>query len=190
MEKIIKLIEEIKSYKTNDELELIDQQTMLEFLYSYKAKAFDRANNIAHFTASAIVVNTNKTKVLFAYHLIYKTFAWRGGHADGNPDLYQVALKEAKEESGLNNLKPFNDKIMSLEVLPVMAHLKKGNIVPNHLHLNVTYVLIANEEDTLKIKEDENSALAWLEINDLDKYVNEKDMIKIYQKILNRIGKN
>ena len=36
MEKIIKLIEEIKSYKTNDELELIDQQTMLEFLYSYK----------------------------------------------------------------------------------------------------------------------------------------------------------
>lgn len=40
MEKIIKLIEEIKSYKTNDELELIDQQTMLEFLYSYKAKAF------------------------------------------------------------------------------------------------------------------------------------------------------
>ena len=177
MEKIIKLIEEIKSYKTNDELELIDQQTMLEFLYS-------------HFTASAIVVNTNKTKVLFAYHLIYKSFAWLGGHADGNPDLYQVALKEAKEESGLNNLKPFNDKIMSLEVLPVMAHLKKGNIVPNHLHLNVTYVLIANEEDTLKIKEDENSALAWLEINDLDKYVNEKDMIKIYQKILNRIGKN
>ena len=47
-----------------------------------------------------------------------------------------------------------------------------------------------NEEDTLKIKEDENSALAWLEINDLDKYVNEKDMIKIYRKILNRIGKN
>ena len=37
MEKIIKLIEEIKSYKTNDELELIDQQTMLEFLYSYNS---------------------------------------------------------------------------------------------------------------------------------------------------------
>lgn len=63
-------------------------------------------------------------------------------------------------------------------------------MLPNHLHLNVTYVFIANEEDTLKIKEDENSALAWLEINDLDKYVNEKDMIKIYRKILNRIGKN
>ena len=60
MEKIIKLIEEIKSYKTNDELELIDQQTMLEFLYSYKAKAFDRANNIAHFTASAIVLSPDK----------------------------------------------------------------------------------------------------------------------------------
>lgn len=190
MEKIIKLIEEIKTYKTIDELELIDQQTMLKFLYSYKEKAFDRANNIAHFTASAIIVNTNKTKVLFAYHLIYKSFAWLGGHSDGNPNLYQIALKEAKEESGLNNLKPLNDKMISLEILPVMTHLKKGKIVPNHLHLNVTYVFVASEEDTLKIKEDENSALAWLEINDLDKYVSEKDMIKIYQKILNRIGKN
>lgn len=68
MEKIIKLIEEIKSYKTNDELELIDQQTMLEFLYSYKAKAFDRANNIAHFTASALLLILIKPK--FYLHII------------------------------------------------------------------------------------------------------------------------
>lgn len=46
-----------------------------------------------------------------AYHNIYKSWAWTGGHSDGDSDLLNVALKEAKEETGLENLKVLSDGI-------------------------------------------------------------------------------
>ena len=58
-----------------------------------------------------------------------------------------------------------------------------------HVHLNMSYVLIASKEEELKIKEDENSGVSWIKISELDDFVNEKVMIPIYEKIINRIKK-
>ena len=112
---------------------------------------FERSNLIAHMTASAWVVNKDRSKILLAYHNIYDSWAWLGGHADGEKDLLKVALKEVAEESGVKNIKPVSEDILSVEILTVDGHEKKGVYVPSHLHLNVTYLIEADDtEQTAK----------------------------------------
>ena len=77
---------------------------------------FDRSNLTAHFTASAWVVNKTRDKVLMAYHNLYDSWAWLGGHADGEEDLLKVAIKEVKEESGLERVAPVTEEIFSVEI--------------------------------------------------------------------------
>lgn len=84
-----------------------------------------------------------------------------GGHADGEEDLLAVALREVREESGIQSVHPVTEEIYSLEVLTVDGHIKHGKYVSSHLHLNITYLLEASESDSLHMKPDENSGVAW-----------------------------
>ena len=122
---------------------------------------FSRENEIMHMTASAWVVNRSFTKVLMAYHRIYDSWAWLGGHADGDEDLLAVAMREVQEESGLRQVTPVSRDILSVEILPVSGHEKKGHYVGSHLHLNVTYLLRADEQEPVHSREEENRAVAW-----------------------------
>lgn len=159
------LREQIAAYQPENEQEERDKELILHCLDT-EAHIFTRENRLAHMTASAWITNPERTKVLMAYHNIYHSWSWLGGHADGETDLLQVALKEAKEESGLQRVWPVSDKIFSMEVLTVDGHVKKGTYVSSHLHLNVTYLLQADEADALHIKEDENSNVAWFSLDE------------------------
>ena len=106
-----------------------------------------RTNEAAHFTASSWIVNPARDRVLMAYHNIYDSWSWTGGHADGEKDLLKVALKEVAEESGVKNIKPVSEDILSVEILTVDGHEKKGVYVPSHLHLNVTYLIEADDTE-------------------------------------------
>lgn len=66
-----------------------------------------------------------------------------------------------QEESGICRVRPVSDAIFSLEVLTVDGHIKRGEYVSSHLHLNVTYLLEASESAPLSIKADENKAVGW-----------------------------
>ena len=120
-----------------------------------------RENASAHLTASAWIVSPDRTRVLMCFHKLYRSWSWLGGHADGETDLLAVALREAREESGLARLEPVARDIYSVEILTVDGHEKRGRYVPSHLHLNVTYLLEADPDEPLTVKPDENSALAW-----------------------------
>ena len=120
------------------------------------------------------------------HHNIYNSWGWTGGHADGDKDLLKVAIKEAMEETGVKNVYPVTNNICSIEILPVNSHIKKGKYVASHLHLSIAYILEANEEDELFVKEDENSGVKWILINEIDKYVNEEHMIGVYNKLINK----
>ena len=73
----------------------------------------------------------------------------------------KVALKEVIEESGIENVKAASPNIFSLEVLTVDGHKKRGQYVSSHLHLNVTYLVEADETEELVVKPDENSGVRW-----------------------------
>ena len=125
-----------------------------------------RKNPLAHFTASAWIVNPTRTRVLMVYHNIYHSWSWLGGHADGESDLLAVALREAREESGIRSARPISEDIFSLEVLTVDGHEKRGAYVSSHLHLNVTYLLEADEGEALTVKPDENSGVRWFTLEE------------------------
>lgn len=175
--------EDILKYIPTCPQEEKDKKVMVDFINEYGDFSLDRNNLIAHFSASAWVVNKKMDKVLLNYHNIYKNWGWLGGHADKEPDLLKVALKEVKEESGLNNIYQYSDKIISLEILPVSPHIKKGEFVNAHLHLNVTYLIIADENDKLTIKPDENSGLKWVSLGEVKDIVKEECMLPIYAKL-------
>ena len=158
------IVEQLRNYEPYNELETKDKEAILKCIDTYP-DIFERSNPVAHMTASAWIVNKDRTKILMAYHNIYKSFSWLGGHCDGERDCLKVALKEVKEESGIQNVKPVSEEILSIEALTVDGHYKHGEYVASHLHLNVTYLIEADDSEPLKIKEDENSAVKWFDVD-------------------------
>jgi 8-oxo-dGTP pyrophosphatase MutT (NUDIX family) len=183
-----KWIKEIIDFKPQIEQEEVDQKLIVDFIKKNK-DALLRDNKVAHVSSSGFILNKKMDKALMVYHKIYKSWSWTGGHADGEKDLLKVAIEEAKEETGIENVKPLTSKIVTLDVLPVPSHFKHGKFVSAHLHLSVAYVLIADDTDRLIIKEDENSGVKWMKIKDLEREVNELDMKIVYNKLINRAKK-
>ena len=156
----MEILESIERYIPFNEQEERDRVLILRALREEK-NVFSRENEAMHMTASAWVTNETQDRVLMAYHNLYDSWSWLGGHADGECDLLSVALREVCEESGITRVRPASEEIFSLEILTVDGHEKRGRYVPSHLHLNVTYLLIADEDDVLRIKPDENSGVKW-----------------------------
>ena len=151
---------ELEQYRPWNEQEERDRTELLRRLRSGE-DLYTRDNSAGHLTASAWVVSPDRRRVLMAYHNIYDSWSWLGGHADGDHDLLAVALREVREESGLTAVRPVSRSIYSVEILTVDGHEKRGAYVSSHLHLNVTYLLEADPADPVRCKPDENSRVGW-----------------------------
>lgn len=183
------LKEQIENYKPYNEQEEKDKEVMLKYINTFD-DVLTRNNEFGHFTASSWVVNKEKTKVLMIYHNIYKSWAWTGGHADGESDLLGTAIRELKEETAVENVKVLDDNIFSLEIIRVDGHVKRGKYVSSHVHLNLTYLLEVDEAETLHIKEDENSGVKWVKIEDVEKVATEEWIVEnIYKKLNEKLEK-
>lgn len=181
------LREQIEGFESYNEQERADKEIMLSLIDTYK-DVLTRENKVCHFTASNWIVNKERTKVLMAYHNIYQNWAWTGGHCDGDSDLLRVALKEAQEETGIENFKVLSNGIYSLQIVSVDSHIKRGKYVPTHLHLDACFLLEADENDMVKIKPDENSGVKWVDIGQSVEITNEKQMKPIYQKLNEKLA--
>ena len=175
----------LMEYTPYNEQEAHDREVMLHLLQD-APDIFDRTNQTAHFTASSWLLNQSHDKVLMIYHNIYHSWSWTGGHADGDRDLLAVEKKEEMEETGVTEIRTVSDGIFSIEILTVDGHIKKGSYVPSHLHLNVTYLLEADEEEVLRIKPDENSGVKWFPLEEALKAATEPWMVEWVYTKLNR----
>lgn len=180
------LLKSIENYVPFNEQEEVEQRIMLKYLKESN-NILTRNNEMAHFTSSAFVFNKEHTKILMTYHKIYDSWGWVGGHSDGDNDLLYVAMKEAMEETGITHVKPIYDDIFSLEIINVNGHEKRGKYVASHAHLNVTYLLEADENEEIHIKEDENSGVMWVPIDEVI-YKSTELWVRnrIYKKILDK----
>ncbi len=181
------IYEDILAYRPCCEQEERDKAVILDFIRR-NDDAFLRTNLIAHMTASGWVVNPARDRVLMAYHKIYDSWSWTGGHADGETDLLSVAVRECREETGVKNVRAVTPEIFSLEVLTVDGHEKRGQYVPSHLHLNVTYLLEADDGEALHVREDENSAVAWFTLDGALEASTEPWFVeRVYKKLNNKL---
>lgn len=176
------ILSQIKRYTPDNPQE---ERDLLSFTYAIEHfdALFTRNNPLAHFTASAWIVNPERTHVLMAWHNIYRAWAWTGGHADGDWNLLNVALKEAREETGIAEIHPLSTDIYSIEVLHVAPHFKRGNYISAHIHLNVTYLLEADDHQKIACNPDENSAVGWRSLKEAAESPEEPAMAPIYRKL-------
>lgn len=179
-------IDLIEKYEPYNEQETKDKKAILDFIRQNDDHLL-RTNLVGHLTSSAIVLNKDYTKVLFAFHNIYQSWSWLGGHLDGDKDLLKVAIKETKEETGIKNVIAFSNDIFMIDVIYVSNHIKHNQYVGDHLHLNVTFLLVGDESDRLVIKEDENQDVRWFELDDVFNYISEDRMIPVFKKAINKI---
>lgn len=179
----------LKSYKAYNEEEEAERLAFVQFLEAFGDKAYERDNLVGHFSSSAWIVNKDRSKVLMVFHNMYKTWAWVGGHADGEKDLLAVALKETGEETGLEKVQPVLACPIDLNMMVVHNHYKRGKFVPRHLHPNVVYLLEADENEPIRIKEDENSGVAWVPTEKVGDYVSNEYTIVYYKRIMEKIKK-
>lgn len=183
----MKLYNQIRDFIPHNEQEQNDKDVLLRWLDS-GAEILTRENPVAHLTASAWVVSPDRNYVLMAYHNLYDSWAWLGGHADGEADLQAVAAREAREESGIREVRALMDGPISLEILTVDGHEKKGKYVSSHLHLNLTYLFEADMDQALAVKPDENRSVAWIPVEEIAVRSTEPWFVKrIYSKICEKV---
>ena len=181
------MTEKIRAYIPFNEQEAADKAEILRRL-EQGGDLYTREDPSAHMTASAWIVSPDRTQVLMAYHNLYDSWSWLGGHCDGERDLLQTALREAQEESGLEEVKPVSREIYSLEILCVNGHVKKGKFLSSHLHLNVTYLLEADPCQPIRSKPDENKAVRWFPLEEAVAASSEPWMREIiYQKLNDKL---
>lgn len=125
-----------------------------------------------HVTGSALVVHPPTKRVLLRWHERYGMWNHVGGHADDDEqDPYVTARREAEEETGLRDLRPFpgpEPAIVLVEIVPVPA--AKGE--PDHEHADVNYVLATDDPDAIA-EEHDDAALRWLSVDDARALVND-----------------
>ena len=183
----MKLLQEIKNYQPCSQQEAFDRARMLEYM-AHHPDYLSRENQTAHFSASIWTVNKARTKTLMVYHNIYDSWSWIGGHADGIEDLRAVALRELQEETGVRHAVLVRPDIFSLEILTVDGHIKNGNYVSSHLHMNVTYLAEADENEALLVNENENQAVQWWSFEDALKVPKEPWFVTwIYKKLIEKV---
>lgn len=144
-------------YSPQDLSEQNDVQKMLQFLNSH-ADCFERSCLHGHFTASAFLLNREETKVLLMHHKKHNAWLQLGGHCDGDKDVLAVALKEAREESGIHHILPVSDQIFDVDIHLIPPY--KG--VPSHYHYDVRFLMKVNSDEDF-VKNDESNALQWID---------------------------
>jgi len=181
----------IEKYSTFNEKEEIERESFLQFLNNFNEEEVAlRSNLIGHLTASAWIVNKSRSSVVMAHHNIYKSWAWLGGHADGDKDMLYVAKKEAKEESGLSQISVISEEPIDVAVLNVLPHIKNGKFIPSHLHFNVTYLFEANEDGKLFFRPDESSGIKWIKNKDVLSVSSKIHIKEIYKRIMKKVESN
>ncbi len=179
-------IKSIESYTPYNEQEEKDKELILHYINAFN-DILTRNNEMIHVTSSGFILNKSKDKVLMVHHNIYNSWSWTGGHADGEKDLLSVAIREAKEETGVENIYPISSDIIALDILPVLGHTKRGKYVSAHLHLSIAYLVEADEKDLLVVKPDENTDVKWISLDKVNDYSDEPHMKKVYSKIISKI---
>ena len=179
------LLQALKTYKTEFEEEKKFIQEMIDFIEK-NPNCFERSNLKGHVNGSAWVLNPDEDKVLLTHHKVFNRWLQLGGHSDGDPNTWNVALREATEESGISDIQFVMQEIFDIDIHTIGENPKKNE--PEHKHYDVRFLLKAPNENF--VVSDESNALQWVSANELLKMAEKKEispaMLRMTQKWMDR----
>lgn len=141
------------------------------------SRLLDRDCMPGHLTASALVVNEDRSRVMLHHHAKLNRWLQFGGHCDGDANLPAVALREAIEESGVGELS------IDPEITDIDIHtIPQRKEVPEHLHLDIRFMVMAPEH-CLPMKSDESLEVCWYDVDDLNKIELDESVMRLVRTI-------
>ena len=148
------------------------------------ADCFERTCRDGHVTGSAWILSPDHLHVLLTHHRKLGRWLQPGGHADGDPDPLRVALREAREESGLVELTVVSEEPLDVDVHPIPA----SGHEPAHLHYDIRYLLRAPAGQE-PVASEEATAVRWFERRKLTALLAEKSLLRMERKTRALLGR-
>lgn len=167
----------LQRYSGNDPHEESMRLRIISFIEQFE-DCFERTQASGHITASALIVNKQRTHTLLTHHHKLEKWLQLGGHSDGDPDPLNVAMREAEEESGLKEVKPVSNSIFDVDVHAIPARKNE----PEHFHYDIRFLFEADDSQPLIISA-ESKDLAWIPLNEIEKYTTEESMLRMIRKV-------
>jgi 8-oxo-dGTP pyrophosphatase MutT (NUDIX family) len=155
----------VRAYAPFDERERSMRDRLAAFLETHGLTAFERTLEPGHVTASAWIVDPERTHAVLLHHRKLDRWLQLGGHVDGDSDVRRSALREAREESGLRTLRMISDDIYDIDVHRIPARANE----PEHDHFDLRFALEADPREPLRGNE-ESHAIRWIALHDLEGY--------------------
>ncbi len=174
------LLNKLERHGPFDEAERESLDRMIAFV-KQNADCFERSLQAGHITGAAWLLSRDASRVLLTHHRKLDLWLQLGGHADGDPDVLAVALREAREESGIDGIVPLSTDTFDVDVHAIPAH---GN-VPEHFHYDVRFLVQVTESETYRVS-DESHDLAWLRPHELPDMKLDESVLRMCRKWLVR----
>ncbi|KAF0138162.1 MAG: NUDIX hydrolase [Stygiobacter sp.] len=155
-----------------------EMKNCIIFFVNENPSCFDRSLLVGHITASAMIVNHERTHSLFTHHTKLNKWLQLGGHSDGDSNTLNVALREAEEESGLKSIIPITENIFDVDAHEIPARKNE----PAHIHYDIRFLFKADDNKPLLISS-ESKDLAWISLDDIERYTTEESVLRMVRKV-------
>lgn len=170
---LLSLLERYEAFSSIDD----DARRRIDAFVRSHPDCFERTLAVGHVTGSAWIVDRTRTRCLLTHHRKLDRWLQLGGHADGEADVLAVAMREAREESGLTKLRPVAATIFDCDVHPIPARKAE----PEHFHYDVRFLFEADADEPLVVSA-ESKDLAWIALGDVARLESDESVMRMVVK--------
>jgi ADP-ribose pyrophosphatase YjhB (NUDIX family) len=172
------LLRQLRAHLPFDDRERRMLERITDFVID-REDCTDRNLKIGHLTGSAWVVDRNRSHALLTHHAKLDIWVQLGGHVENDPDMLGAAWREAREESGLIDVRPVSDRVFDVDVHEIPATPKE----PAHFHFDIRYLFEADRGAALGVTA-ESKSLRWVALEKITELTQEESILRMVRKTM------